>query len=358
MLPTKKQIDALGSYYVEFLEHVLVKGEKRRLPVKKEFILASIEDPFRNFVSNEEDRKRRMRRLTFDKGFPKRIYDEKRNIIAIQLRNIVETKLIIGCGNNPTSDVYRDERYRHMYGDHSHTGYATIDPDIEMNPTIVAYFGYGELPQEILPPQFTEIECEGIRLEGSHFYDQERERLLVATKRIIIGCKESVNWCFCKQYKWCWSFEGQEEETQELDSMVEKTRSFLETNKTEFVLNQIDGVSYEFYHDDKPLGCTFTCSMQVIAQWRDELIPQKTAKHKHTLVAGLKNGFLSEAESKEDLRVFEEKKQRRFNEMRDSIHPFEDKVESFHIRRVTDVDGQRISVKEENSDFQLDFTEL
>lgn len=107
----------------------------------------------------------RPEKIVFDFD-PKPIYF-KDKLIAIQLRSLKnEEHLVIGCGNQPTTLAYDSAlkpevvkayhkyfAYDHSYckicisqnikeGDlHKHEGAITINPDPEMNPTFVAFFG-------------------------------------------------------------------------------------------------------------------------------------------------------------------------------------------------------------------------
>lgn len=76
-----------------------------------------------------------------------------------------EDTLIIGCGNSPTSEYYTD----HM---HVHNNCYTIDPNSEMNPSIIGRFGI----QDMLflgKGLFKEIVFEGFMLNCFKYRDQQ-----------------------------------------------------------------------------------------------------------------------------------------------------------------------------------------
>jgi hypothetical protein len=82
---------------------------------------------------------------------------------VIQLRYIhpEDTKLLIGCGNNPILDFQTN---------HEHKGMVTINPELSMNPTIVGGFGVQDL-REILPENhFSSLVEESINpiIYGNH----------------------------------------------------------------------------------------------------------------------------------------------------------------------------------------------
>jgi hypothetical protein len=65
----------------------------------------------------------------------------------IQLRPVnTADKLLLGCGNGPCCTT--------TTGDHSHTGFITINPVLSMNPCVVAAFGIDQGLNQILPPHF------------------------------------------------------------------------------------------------------------------------------------------------------------------------------------------------------------
>jgi len=93
---------------------------------------------------------------------------------VIQLRPYLNQKvLIVGCGNNPCFDLdFIDDETGESYRDqHIHNDAATIDPDIARNPTVVAFFGYQELPM------FPDGAFDKIYFEGFCFEPEEGDAL-------------------------------------------------------------------------------------------------------------------------------------------------------------------------------------
>ena len=61
---------------------------------------------------------------------------------------------------------------------HCHNDSVTINPDIDMNPTIIAHWAFEPMP--FLPDNhFKNIEEEGILLNDLPYYWSEKERLLI-----------------------------------------------------------------------------------------------------------------------------------------------------------------------------------
>jgi hypothetical protein len=72
---------------------------------------------------------------------------------VVQLRDVVSSKLLLGCGNGP---IYNKHKETHM-----HEGYTTISCDLNMNPTIVGQFGSIHQSFSMLPDRFfTEVRFE------------------------------------------------------------------------------------------------------------------------------------------------------------------------------------------------------
>jgi hypothetical protein len=148
-------------------------------------------------------------KLNVSDGFYKKYYF-KGELIAIKLRKINHDlkKLIIGCGNQPTSKIYHntiethqliDEmnfnpiqekniKFRLQEEDHCHNDAITIDIDITMNPTIVADFGKHKL-LFLRDHNYDEIIFEGISKEylsrNNINFNSEIERLLSTDGKII-----------------------------------------------------------------------------------------------------------------------------------------------------------------------------
>lgn len=110
-------------------------------------------------------------------NYPKYFYKNNK-IYAIQLRPIKnnEDKIIIGCGNNPTTDYYHKLFYNGIL--HSHEGCVTIDWDLSMNPTIVTSFGSNSLDTILSSHRWKEIIMEGIDISYYPYFKSEKKRLL------------------------------------------------------------------------------------------------------------------------------------------------------------------------------------
>ena len=133
-------------------------------------------------------------KLTIDPGYHRYYYDNQGYIWAIQLREIKqEKKLLIGCGNNPTSIYYNyplaESRtklvnnhsiYSNNYScckDHLHQDCITIDSDLGMNPTFVTSFGKKKL-YFLKDHSFDSIEMEGLDISYFPYFNSEKKRIL------------------------------------------------------------------------------------------------------------------------------------------------------------------------------------
>ena len=148
--------------------------------------------------------------LNIDNKYNKYYYKSGK-LIAIKLRRIDYSKkiLIIGCGNNPTSKIYKKsketydlvfKKFKNLnqynsiisrieHEDHCHNDAITIDIDLTMNPTIVADFGKYEL--SFLPNnQYDKIIFEGLDLnylrQTNLIIDKEINRLLSPTGKVEV----------------------------------------------------------------------------------------------------------------------------------------------------------------------------
>jgi hypothetical protein len=77
----------------------------------------------------------------------KNIFDEYH---VIQLREVgISKNLLLGCGNDPVDPIYANR-------DHNHDGMETINPELSMNPHVVAAFGIDEGLNCLLPKRHYE----------------------------------------------------------------------------------------------------------------------------------------------------------------------------------------------------------
>ena len=179
---SEKQIEKLYEYLKEFYNEIKptkpVNGWSE--PINQEFLNELINDPLQQDIHNFH--KNNINLLNIDDGYPKAFRNEEDKIVAIQLREIDSDKLLLGCGNNPTSICYhyplsKDfEKECISYGSsewwsntiiqqtksdiikgktYEHKEYITIDPNITI----------------------TEIYTEGIDLSNLPIFDQEYEKL-------------------------------------------------------------------------------------------------------------------------------------------------------------------------------------
>ena len=221
-MPTLHQLKLLKEYLTEFykFQAQYYKDDERMLG----FIKKNIIDPL--LEQQPEFHRCNLNLLDIEDGYPIAHFNEKNQIYAVQLRSIttkeiknkkitsyadaVKTKeypkkLLLGCGNNPTSVCYHyptnmehfkkccreffeekiyssiiiDQKEDELEEDyhHHHNDYITIDPNIAMNPTIISEFGQWKLP--FLPNNYFEsIDCEGIYLDESKFFNVEKNRVL------------------------------------------------------------------------------------------------------------------------------------------------------------------------------------
>lgn len=199
---SSEQIETLQQFLIEFYEGIIPvdSGEVGfAKPLDQRFLNEFIDDPLRlkehNFHKNNLDH------LKIDKGFPKAWRDDSGKIIYIQLRNIDKDKLLIGCGNNPTSICYHlpmdpefeKECYsysegnewwakqiisQHKTDNHEHLEYITMDLNVTMNPTIIGFFGWYEIPEELIPQNsISIIDFEGISLDNLRYTQSEYYKL-------------------------------------------------------------------------------------------------------------------------------------------------------------------------------------
>jgi hypothetical protein len=201
--PTKKQLQTLWNYAKEMYKGIKEEDNK---PLEQKWLNEYIKYPFGINIS--EYHKTDVSKLKIASGFPRAFFNKEGKLIAIQLRPLQgEKQLVIGCGNNPTTPAYNslcskeehdklckeyfrnDRKFAELIiqqrdderksGIHNHEGAITINPDVNMNPTIVAFFGWYEMPEELLPSNhFDDIESEGIDLRGMPFFKSDYERIV------------------------------------------------------------------------------------------------------------------------------------------------------------------------------------
>ena len=204
--PTQKQLDLLFKLNEEFWNRILsFDEEKSKFIMDRRFIRERCRNPHGKL--NEKFHRLDESKLVIDSGYPIAHRNENNELIAIQLREIKshEVDLVIGCGNNPTTVCYHHpthpdfiaicEEYfpsksyasiivnQHMNDlkcgiNHCHYGCVTINPDIEMNPTIIGHWAFEPMP--FLPDNhFKNIQEEGILLNDLPYYRSEKKRLLI-----------------------------------------------------------------------------------------------------------------------------------------------------------------------------------
>lgn len=206
-VPTQdRQIEHLRGYLLEFFEHFINDIGPGKEEVYIKYLRKCMDDPF-NLMLEGSFHSTYLDFLDIDEGYPVAHRNERGKVYAIQLRPLKNNRLLVGCGNNPTSVCYHEpvdmvhwvdccrenfkenqrwgellinQKYQeNKFGiTHFHDGYDTIDPNITMNPTIIAHFGDTALP--FIPSnQYTTIEFEGIGLEGSEHFSSQISRLKV-----------------------------------------------------------------------------------------------------------------------------------------------------------------------------------
>jgi len=203
--PTQEQLDLVFELNQEYWNRLVCLGEKSRDIMNLSFIKARCKDPHGKQVCNfhrlDESK------LVIDTGYPIAHRNKNGELIGIQLREIKpkEVELVIGCGNNPSTVCYHHPMHsdfvnichecfpsinyaesivEQCFDDlkkgktHCHYGAITINPNIEMNPTIIGHWAFEPMP--FLPDNyFKHIEEEGISLRDLQYYWSERERLLI-----------------------------------------------------------------------------------------------------------------------------------------------------------------------------------
>jgi len=203
---TNEQIKQLEIYLRNLYQGIVpeesgVKGYAD--PLDQRFLDEFINDPLK--LREHNFHKLCLEKLKIDNGYPVAWRDEHGKILFVQLRKIDKTKLLVGCGNNPTSICFHHPINQTMfdkeccnYGGyhwgksiihqckyqleqgitHKHKEYITIDPNIAVNPTIVGFFGWYEIPDGLIPSgSLEDIVSEGINLTDLKNFSNDFLRL-------------------------------------------------------------------------------------------------------------------------------------------------------------------------------------
>ena len=205
--PDSSKVIELEKLLKEFLSGIkpeFIEGDFE--PIGQEFLDKMIVDPLN--LDEHNFHRTNLSLLDIDDGYPKAYRDCDGKIVAIQLRECKLNKILIGCGNNPTSICYhcpssldynkecisfgflnggkwwsntiisQHEQDLEDGITHLHSEYITIDCNITMNPTIISFFGWYKLPVELFPDNSIEEICfEGIRLIQAKYFKHDYERL-------------------------------------------------------------------------------------------------------------------------------------------------------------------------------------
>lgn len=204
MSPYTSKFELLKQYLVEFWTTKTNKYGNFISGPEYEYYEKHIKDPF-NYKTSDFH-KCNLDHIDIAPGFPKAYRNDNGDIYAIQLRPLTNKYLLLGCGNNPTTVCYHnpinmtewsdncmtcfkdmpewgkgliEQQLRlNKYGEtHIHEGYDTIDPQVEMNPTIIGFFGDTKMPF-IKDNSYDIIELEGICLGKTLFFDDEYTRII------------------------------------------------------------------------------------------------------------------------------------------------------------------------------------
>lgn len=204
------QLSKLEKYIKEMYQGIVPEIRNgHNEPIEQRFLDDMIGDPLD--LDKHDFHKMRLEHLVIDEGYPIAWRDITGRVMFVQLRKIDKDKLLLGCGNNPTSICYHhpislkfDEecfsssssnridksdwwaktiiaqtRSNLAMGiNHLHEEYNTIDPDPVTNPTIVGFFGWYNIPTELIPDNsMKEICSEGIILDGMKNFTHDYERI-------------------------------------------------------------------------------------------------------------------------------------------------------------------------------------
>jgi hypothetical protein len=114
------------------------------------YLSASINDDLVRLGASDEERIQKITHLNVIIGIEK-IREVFQKFGVIQLREVdSSTKILIGCGNSPIDLCFTNHRHE----DHRHEGWVTVNPEITMNPSIIAAFGMDKQLTRVLPLKF------------------------------------------------------------------------------------------------------------------------------------------------------------------------------------------------------------
>ena len=209
---TAEQVQKLEEYTREMWEGIVPEQNSRGYfePLPPKILDSLVRNPINYYDHNFHNL--RLEHLEISEGYPIAWRNNEGKVTFVQLRPITseKNKLLLGCGNNPTSICYHYpmssefEKECISYGSecfgadntwakmiisqtlreqergmiHTHEGYTTIDPNPVMNPDIVGLFGWYKIPSELIPDSsMSEIYSEGISLDSCRYTDDEYKRI-------------------------------------------------------------------------------------------------------------------------------------------------------------------------------------
>jgi hypothetical protein len=219
---TDEQVKKLQEYVKEMWASIVPEKDSNGYfdPYSQKTLDSFVKNPLDLEIHNFH--KLRLEHLDISEGYPIAWRNAEKKVIFVQLRPITEnkSKLLLGCGNNPTSICYHypmssefekecisygidSNTEEYFSGEnswaktiisqtlraqergkiHTHEGYTTIDPNPVMNPDIVGMFGWYKIPSELIPDNsMLEIYSEGIRLDSYRNVDHDYKRITGKTK--------------------------------------------------------------------------------------------------------------------------------------------------------------------------------
>ena len=208
---TREQFQKLEEYTREMWEGIVPEKGSRGYfePLPPKILDSLVRNPINYYDHNFHNL--RLEYLEISEGYPIAWKNSEGKVMFVQLRPITgeKNKLLLGCGNNPTSICYHypmssefekecisfggkcsgDNTWAKMIISqtlreqesgmvHTHEGYTTIDPNPAMNPDIVGLFGWYKIPSELIPDgSMKEIYSEGISLDSCRYTDDDYKRI-------------------------------------------------------------------------------------------------------------------------------------------------------------------------------------
>ena len=208
---TREQLQKLEEYTREMWEGIVPEKGSRGYfePLPPKILDSLVKNPINYYDHNFHNL--RLEHLEISEGYPIAWRNKEGKVMFVQLLPITseKNKLLLGCGNNPTSICYHypmssefekecisfggkcsgDNTWAKMIISqtlreqesgliHTHEGYTTIDPNPVMNPDIVGLFGWYKIPSELIPDgSMSEIYSEGISLDSCRYTDDEYKRI-------------------------------------------------------------------------------------------------------------------------------------------------------------------------------------